>query len=88
MPRFVVQSLAESGIHFRRWEPARCRRATLQDMRVLLRYHDYFLPMLRERGLEIDPEALEHTRCLAALQALVPNAPPASPSLPLRRAVS
>jgi hypothetical protein len=75
MPRFVLQSGAESGVHFRRWEPARCRRATLKDLRVLLRYHEYFLPMLRKRGLEIDPEALEHTRYLAALQAFVSDCP-------------
>jgi hypothetical protein len=75
MPPFVVRSTAESGFLFRRWEPARCRRETLEDMRVLLRYHDYFLPTLRGRGLEIDPEALERTRNLAALQAFASDCP-------------
>jgi hypothetical protein len=75
MPQFVVQSAYEGGIHFVRWQSARCRRATLEDMRVLLRYHDYFLPMLRKRGLEIDPQALERTRNVAALQAFVSDCP-------------
>jgi hypothetical protein len=75
MPPFIAQSLAESGVHYRRWEPARCRRDTLEVMRVLLRYHDYFLPVLRERGLAIDPEALERTRDLAALQAFASDCP-------------
>jgi hypothetical protein len=78
MPRFVVQSVAESGIHFRRWEQAHFRRATLEGLRFLIRYHEYFLPTLRKRGLEIDPEALDRAGNLAALQAFVSDCPDGS----------
>jgi hypothetical protein len=75
MPGFVVKSVAECGVHFQPWASARCRRATLDNLRILLRYHDYFLPMLRKRGLEIDPDALERTQNVANLQALVSDCP-------------
>jgi hypothetical protein len=75
MPAWVYQRLAEGfgmgGLHFRRWERAHCRRETLEDIRVLLRYHDYFLPALRERGLEIDPEALERANNLVSRQTSI-----------------
>jgi hypothetical protein len=71
----VAEGFASIGIHFRCWEPARLRRTTLEQIRLLLRYHDYFLPTLRKRGLEIDPEALERAKNLAALQAIASDCP-------------
>jgi hypothetical protein len=70
MPPFVARSGRERGIGFVRWERASLRRATLQQVRGLLRYHEYFLPALGRHGLEIDPERLGRATSLAALQAL------------------
>jgi hypothetical protein len=75
MPPFVARSGCEGGIHFIRWEQAHLRRATLEDMRFLLRYHDYFLPALGKQGLEIDPERLERAGNFAALEALASDCP-------------
>jgi hypothetical protein len=71
----VAQGAQERGIPFLRWEPSRLCRGSLEEMRILLRYHHYFLPALARRGLEIDSERLDRARGVATLRAFASDCP-------------
>lgn len=75
MSPFVARRVCEGGVPFVRWPVAQLRRNHLEEVRTLLCYHDYFLPMIRQHGLEIDPQRLEATANLSALQALIADSP-------------
>jgi hypothetical protein len=77
-PPLVDASLRKVGAIFRRVEGARLRRETAEQLRYLLTYHDYFLPMFGKRGLDVAPERLacyDNTELLRALVADCPDGP-------------
>lgn len=61
MPPVVERAARRAGAFFMPLEGVCLRRDSIERKRYLLRYHDYFLPMFRKLGLEIDTNNLERT---------------------------
>ena len=59
MPPTVERAARHAGVFFNRLNDVKLRRDDNHRKRYLIRYHDYFLPMLRKAGLDIDCEHLE-----------------------------
>jgi N-acyl-L-homoserine lactone synthetase len=58
MSRPVERAVRHAGIFFHRLESAHLRRHDSDLNRLMLRYHDYFLPSLGRMGLDIDADQL------------------------------
>ena len=61
MPPAVERAARRAGAYFMQFEGVCLRREGIDRKRYLLRYHDYFLPVFRKSGLEIDTDYLERS---------------------------
>jgi hypothetical protein len=58
MPPLVARSVRNVGLDFRRVAEEQLKRQTIEQLRYLITYRDFFLPALRKQGLEADAERL------------------------------
>lgn len=75
MAPFVERRFRALGVCATRVGKARLRRETRDQLAYLLTYHDYFLPALGGRGLDVDPAGLARGGNPDALRALVSDCP-------------
>jgi hypothetical protein len=68
----VERKLRSVGLNFHRVASARLRRNSRDELEFLLKYHQYFLPMLKRRAIDIDASELTQSEAsCAVLQALI-----------------